>query len=417
MKIFFITSHPSLGTGYARVANKITNYLADLPGVEVVYYAFQNYKNQIIRNRFIDPRIKIYDAVKIDPETPDGFGYKGIVPSIVNEKPDILFLYGSIAVCNDIMNLIPTEHIPPRKILYADITYKWQIPILYETLKSIKYDRIWTFLNCWKNYLINDRGFDSSVVDILPHGVDFDTFVDVPQNEAKEKLGLKPEDFLVVNMNRNARRKNWTVTISSFLQLVKRQNMSTSIKLYCGCDIKHEHGYDLIKIIELECMRLNMDVDHVFANNLLFSTRPYGLTDEEVNNIYNAADVGMNTTYGEGFGLTTIEHLYFNRPQVVTDIPALNETIGKYAHLIKPKICKQFGETCSGMGGLAHDCDPSDFTDALEHYYLNRNDRPNAREDIKERYNWENVYKVLDRFFKNGTLQAPERPLLSNGRE
>ena len=399
MKVFFITTHPSQGTGIARVANKITNYLADIPGVEVVYYAFQHYKNQIIKDRFIDPRIKFYDGVEIDPKTPGGFGYNGILPAIIKEKPDVLFYYGNIPVCNAIMSAIPLECMPPKKILYADITYQWQIPLLYDTLKRFDFDHIWTFLNCWKDYLINDRGFDSNIVDVLPHGVDFDTFVDVPQNEAKKKLGLKPEDFLVVNMNRNFVRKNWTATISSFLQLVKRQNMSSSIKLYCGCEPTCIEGYNLIKIVELECTRLKMDINHVFANNLLFSTRPFMLTDEEVNNIYNAADVGINTTYGEGFGLTTIEHLYFNRPQVVTNVPALKETIGKYAYLVEPKIYRHNGQTECPWGGFAHCCDSTDFADALEHYYMNRDDKPNAREYIKEKYSWENVYKVLDRYF------------------
>ena len=51
-------------------------------------------------------------------------------------------------------------------------------------------------------------------------------------------------------------------------------------------------------------------------------------------------------------------------------------------------------------GGIIYICDPLDFTDALEHYYINRDDKPNAREYIKKRYNWENVYKVLDQFFR-----------------
>jgi hypothetical protein len=87
MKIFFISTHSNQGTGYARVANKITNYLANLPGIEVVYYAFQNYKGQEVKDRFIDPRIKFYDALEIDPETPNGFGYRGIVPAITKENP------------------------------------------------------------------------------------------------------------------------------------------------------------------------------------------------------------------------------------------------------------------------------------------------------------------------------------------
>ena len=41
-KIFFMCTHCNQGTGYARSANKITNFLADQDDVEVVYYAFQN---------------------------------------------------------------------------------------------------------------------------------------------------------------------------------------------------------------------------------------------------------------------------------------------------------------------------------------------------------------------------------------
>jgi hypothetical protein len=58
----------------------------DLPGVEVVYYAFQNFKGQEVKDRFIDPRIKFYDAMELDPVSPRGFGDQGIVPAIIKEK-------------------------------------------------------------------------------------------------------------------------------------------------------------------------------------------------------------------------------------------------------------------------------------------------------------------------------------------
>ncbi len=93
MKIFFMCTHCNQGTGYARVANKLVNHLASLPGVEVVYYAFQNYKGQEIKDRFIDPRIRFYDAMELDPSAEGGFGDAGILPSIIKEKPDVCPLY------------------------------------------------------------------------------------------------------------------------------------------------------------------------------------------------------------------------------------------------------------------------------------------------------------------------------------
>ena len=134
MKVFFASTHPNQGTGYARVANKITNYLANLPGIEVVYYAFQNYPDQDIKDRFIDPRIKFYDAIEIDPDSPKGFGDKGIVPTVMCEKPDVLFLYNDLPVCTMIMDMIPAQHMPPKKYVYLDIVYPWESPVSYTHL-------------------------------------------------------------------------------------------------------------------------------------------------------------------------------------------------------------------------------------------------------------------------------------------
>lgn len=405
MKIFFMCTHPIQGTGYGRVANKITNHLASLPGVEVVFYAFQNYKGQEITDRFIDPRIKFYDAVELDPAAPKGFGDAGIIPAIVKEKPDVLFLYNDVMVTRSLMRLIPPEHMPPTKVLYVDIVYPFQDIEVYDELKLYKFDRIWTFLDFWKDHLVNDIGFDPKIVDVLPHGVDFERFVDVPQEEAKKKLGFEPDDFLVLNMNRNSMRKDWSITITAFLKFLKRQNMNPKIKLYCGCLPRCDDGIDIRKVITNECIRLKLNPGQVLNKHTFLNPKPLHLSDGDVNNIYNAADVGMNTGRGEGFGLTTAEHIYFNKPQLVSGVPALKETIGEHAYIIEPKIVKYAGEE-ENHGGIIYSCSSTDFADGLEHYFKNRDDKPNARDYMKEKYDWKKAYKVLDDYFTNGTVPA-----------
>ena len=400
MKVFFMSTHPNQGTGYARVANKITNYLASIPGVEVVCYAFQNYKEQEIKDRFIDRRIKFYDAIKIDPMSPKGFGDNGIIPALIEEKPDVLFIYNDIMTTQSIMQLIPSEHMPSKKILYADIVYPFEDIKVYNELKNYNFDRIWTFLDCWKTHLIDDIGFDSSVVNVLPHGIDFDRLVDIPQGEAKKLSGFDPDDFLVLNMNRNSTHEVWVSTISAFLEFLKRQDMNPKIKLFCSCEIEGKGGGCNIQLTSVnECKRLGLDPNVVLNKHIFMNPQANRLTDDEVNNMYNAADIGLNTCCGEGFGLTNSEHIYFNRPQIVSGVPALKETIGKYACIIEPKVVQPVNVR-EIHGGIIYICDPLDFTDALEHYYMNRDDKPNAREYIKEQYNWENAYKVLDQFFR-----------------
>jgi glycosyltransferase involved in cell wall biosynthesis len=411
MKIFFISTHCSQGTGYGRVANKITNYLANLPGVEVVYYGFQNYKGQEIKDRYIDPRIKFYDAVEIDPQTPDGFGFNGIVPAITKEKPDALFMYLNMPIIYLIMEkVIPPSLMPPLKYLYLDTVYKWQYDHIYSSFKRHRFDQIFVFLECWKKHLIEDIGFDKNVVSVMKHGVDFDRFVDVPQSRAKELMMFEPDDYIVTNMNRNSPRKCWNITISAFLEFLKRQDMDPSIKLFCGCSTQSQFGVNIIDLAKNECARMGLDAEKVMSDHFFVNPRATCLTDEQMNVVYNACDVGLNTTNGEGFGLTTIEHIYFNKPQIVSGTPALKETIGEYAHIIEPKMSLHV-ELPDEHGGVAEYIDYMDVADKLEYCYKNRDDRPDMRDKLKKEYNWENVYKVLDRFFKNGTLQAPKQSL------
>jgi glycosyltransferase involved in cell wall biosynthesis len=400
MKIFFMCTHCNQGTGYARTANKLTNHLASLPGVEVVYYAFQNYKGQEIKDRFIDPRIRFYDAVELDPEAPGGFGDKGIVPSLIKEKPDVLFIYNDMNVARDIMRLIPPEHMPPKKYLYLDIVYPWQNIDTFETLKEYNFDHIWTFLDCWRDHMIDDLKFDPSKVSTMVLGIDFDRFVDIPKEEAKLSCGFKPDDFLVVNMNRNSSRKMWETTIRAFLEFLQRENMNPRIKLYCGGLVYEKNGWDILSILKIEAFRRGMDVERILFHHIFINPKPLHLMDTEVNNVYNAGDVGISTTRGEGFGLTPLEHLYFNRPQVVTNLPPLRETMGSYVHFVEPKLRLQVGEGESHGGDIAL-CDYRDFADKLQYCFKNPDEVPNAREYLQEKYSWERMYEVLDAEFNN----------------
>jgi glycosyltransferase involved in cell wall biosynthesis len=399
MKIFFMACHPTQASGYSRVANKISNHLASIPGVEVVYFGFQNYKHKNIADRFVDPRIKFYDPYELDPEAPLGFGDNIIVPTIISEKPDVIFIYNDMIVVSSIMDIIPKEHMPLKKYVYLDIVYPWESVEVYEKLKSYKFDRIWVFLDYWKKHLIEDFNFDSTRVSTMVHGIDFERFVDVPIQEAKVKLGFKLDDFLIINLNRNSNRKRLDITIMAFLELLIRENMNSRLKLFMSALLYREEGHDILQVIKNECMRLGLDYEKVCNEHMRTIEKPMCLTDEHINLIYNAADIGMNTCCGEGFGLTTLEHIFFNRPQVVSGVPALKETLGTYAHFVEPKLVEH---TLSREreGGLHMMCDYVDFVDKLQHCFRNSNEKPDAREYVKQNYSWNKMFKVLDEEFR-----------------
>ena len=395
-------THCNQGTGYARVANKITNYLADIAGVEVIYYGFQNYPGQDIKDRFIDPRIRFYDAIVEDPDAPKGFGDKGIVPAIRREKPDALFIYNDMSVINAIINLIPESIMPPKKYIYVDIVYPWESLHSVEGIRNTNFDMIFTFADFWTKHLVDDLNFEKEKVVTMHHGIDFERLkAAAPKKESKAQLGFAEDDFLVINMNRNSPRKQWATTIRAFMDFLKNNNMDKHIKLFCGCMMVTKDGYDIRKLIRTESRILGLDADEVLSH-FFFNAKPLHLTDAEVSGIYSAGDVGMNTACGEGFGLTTLEHSYFNAPQIVTGLPILKEVLGKNSYFIEPKIATISPNHEHEQSGLVYFCDHKDFSTKLQECYDNRMVQRTAesRERIEQMFDWNKVLVTLDSVFK-----------------
>lgn len=364
-KLFFICTHANQGTGYGRTANQITNFLAN--HYEVVFLAFQNYPGQAIEDRFIDARIWFIDAFKEDPDSPKGFGDKCIKPSFDAENPDILFLYNDLPVCESIIKLID----PPstcKIVLYLDIVYPWEDIYRFEYLKT-KVDLCFTFLDCWRHHMINDLGWDSKKVQVLKFGVDMNGFKLLDSATCKKEIGFQETDFIVLNLNRNSYRKQWCVTIKSFMEFLEMNNFNSRIKLLCGCILKTDDGYDIGQLIDIECMKRKLDSTSI-KNNHFFSTfKPLHAPENYINKLYNACDVGMNTCCGEGFGLTTAEHACFGKPQIVSGVPALRETLGNtFAHIIEPTCTTTMSRFENHGGEIAH-FNPSDFAMALHSVY------------------------------------------------
>lgn len=430
-RVFFMCTHPNQGTGYARVSNKITNYLADLKNekkeyeYEVVYFAFQNYKDQAISDRYISPRIKFIDAFYEDPKSPKGFGDNAIVPNLIREKPDILFIYNDICVISAILEIIPGEILKKMKIvLYIDIVYEWENISVYKNIQ--KYDvTVITFLECWRKHLVEEmKIFPVSNVHVMKHGIDFEKFQikketgeNYNMNDqddrkllrkiSREKLKFRENDFIVVNMNRNSSRKQWDLTIRSFLKFLSEQSEAEQdyIKLFCGCLLNHKEGYNLLTLIENYSHKYNLDYDKIIISNIFINHKPLHLTDEEVANIYACANVGMNTCNGEGFGLTTLEGLYFRTPQIVPKIPALEETLGKFndpKNFVEVR-CATCITNAEKHGGELAQTSVDDYTFRLnQEYILQREGKYTnfvEREFIEE-WDWDIVMKDLNLILK-----------------
>jgi hypothetical protein len=130
----------------------------------------------------------------------------------------------------------------------------------------------------------------------------------------------------------------------------------------------------------------------ISSNDMVFK-------DEDINVLYNIADIGISTAEGEGWGLCSFEQMGVGIPQVVPDLGGYKEYCNpENSIMVKPKYHYYLPGVYSPVGGEAHVCDPHDVCLAMEEY-LNDSEKLKKHGSIaKEKvlgYTWESAVKEL----------------------
>lgn len=159
----------------------------------------------------------------------------------------------------------------------------------------------------------------------MPHGVDSQTFYKLfdTHGEAKFRLfgktvyemGNPEELFFVLNANRNQPRKRLDVTMQGFSLFVK--DKPETVRLYMHCGVRDS-------AIDVSYLSYRYGINE----RLIMTNLNPGIQNtsvEKLNYIYNACDVGINTSLGEGWGLTNMEHAVTGAPQIVPRHSACEE--------------------------------------------------------------------------------------------
>lgn len=400
MKLMFMATHPLQTSGYARVGYRISNFLAE--HYDVIYYGFSSY-NLSPTNRNIHKNIQLIDAYKESP-TKDPFGFDIFKKYVQEHNPDIIMIYNDILITCQFLNVInkmKKEGHNFKVINYLDLVYDYQdVELVNFALTWC--DKIMVFSEHWRKNL-EDMKLDVSKVEILPHGFDEDKFQELEMSLARKILNLNENDFIILNNNKNIYRKAHDIGISAFLQFLKMTNLDPKVKFFIHCDLKSFCGYDIRKLIYIECQRLNLDPDFIMNNHIL--TSPESLIDDKnMNDLYNACDVGINTCVGEGFGLCNLEHMALGKPQIVSRVGGLKDIFMHYPEFtVEPITEINISPQTDAHVGLIRICSSRDFADKLYKIYNNKtlynNWANNCKQYIRAHYSWNkinlNLLKIL----------------------
>ena len=152
--------------------------------------------------------------------------------------------------------------------------------------------------------------FNPPALAVIGHGVDVDRFYPLSETERRQWRAhffpeLPADTPVILNANRPTPRKGLDLTLRAYARL--RQQFSEPIHLCLHQATASDEEFGVIN----HCM------DELGLSTSDVSVSRAKLTDEALNGLYNACDVGLNTAAGEGWGLISFEHAATCRAQVV----------------------------------------------------------------------------------------------------
>lgn len=254
----------------------------------------------------------------------DMFGVRRLCEIVGKEKPDVVVFQ------NDPWNIpayvAQIDRLKKRPYLVGAIAVDGK-NCRGRDLNGLDHAIFWTRFA--QNEAI-DGGYtkDSSVI---PLGVDLDVYSPGDRHDARVQLGvfeavpaMTDDSEVFLNINRNQPRKRLDLTIEAFAEYYHVTNRDAYLYLHV-CPTG-DLGYGIDQLTKYYGLKGRV----ILAEPGVY----HGSTDQEVVLTYRAANVGMTTTQGEGWGLTTMEGMACGIPQIVPDWSALGEWAKDAAYLV-----------------------------------------------------------------------------------
>lgn len=275
----------------------------------------------------------------------DPFGIQRLGPLLQALRPRLLFLVNDPWVLADAMDQVRGHLSDTRVVLYCPVGGGPLPGSVVERLAGS--DRLVTYTEFGRRELERAAAevrllrpdFQLPPLDTIPLGVATDQFFPIPAED---------RPFVVLNGNRPLPHERLDLTLKAFALFAA--DKPPSVKLCLPLALP-EPGWNL----PLLAKRLGV------ADRIVFG--PMAL-----NEAYNAAVVGLNTSTGESWGLSVFEHAATGAAQVLPRHSALEELWQEAARFVEPRL------SLTRPGSLVEDrfVSPEDVAVALDELYRDR---------------------------------------------
>jgi glycosyltransferase involved in cell wall biosynthesis len=316
IKILYYGDAPSVSTGFATVSRNILMPLHNSGKYDITVLGVNHYGEP---HSFPFPIWPVFNNPERDP-----YGRELVKQQIAQMDFDILFMIQDSFILDFVKEYIPAlrlSHKPFKNIIYFPIDGipkpSW-IEAMAVADCPVSYTKF-AFDECARAFpSIKDK------LQIIPHGINPNDFYPIPYREMlsfrRSFFGPLSDKFIFTNVNRNQQRKD----IPRFLMAFKKLHEKYPDTLaYCHMAIR-DQGWNLDEVCKAIGLEINKDI--VFPHN--FGPNK-GFPVQILNKIYNASDVVVTSTLGEGFGLGQLEAMAAKVPIISPRNTACTEIVGE----------------------------------------------------------------------------------------
>jgi glycosyltransferase involved in cell wall biosynthesis len=267
----------------------------------------------------------------------DGYGNEQMLFQVIaQEKPDAILHFTDprfwgwlYALEKQIRANIPLTYLN----IWDDIPYPMYNRAYYESCDALfSISKQTMNINKWvlgpENCVtLKDEGpmNGKTLLQYVPHGIDSNLFRPIPKTDKtlqelrKNLFQGRNYKFVIFYNSRNVHRKRTSNIILAYRTFCDNLPPEEAKKcvLVLHTEIAHEAGTNLVAVKEALCP----DYDIVFS--------PGKIPPDQMTMLYNIADVTVNASSNEGFGLSVAESLMSGTPIIVAVTGGLQDQIGQ----------------------------------------------------------------------------------------
>ena len=359
------------------------------------------YKDQITKSNG-------YTLYPTNLEGGDIYGAYQMEALVEDIKADFIFLLNDFWMFKNYERVIKTLKHQPITIAYIPLDGKIDNP------EDVRGALFLDHVVCYTQFSLNEtvKAF-SKLVDkkqhpnchVIPHGTDLDAFFPLENREddsqflnrtaikAKVFSSITPieDSFVVLNANRISERKALHLTLEGFAKFAAHK----------------PNAYLCFHLPNTPELLLNEFKKQIAASGISeqIILNPLGndyVSNTAINELYNACDVGVNTSMGEGWGMIAFEHGATGAAQIVPNHTACQELWKNNAELLEVKTWRVLHNNPFTMGEI----NPIALKQALERLYNDTSYR--LQLSLKafntansECYDWQIIANSWDAVFQN----------------